>query len=322
MTEVASGIDGYIPVSLATISKSDVAEFPLFIRDSADTPMRLFRGADDPVNADELQRLTDRGVRTLYVTLGDHEHYQQYLRKNFVTILNDERLPITRRFGCLNEVVRDVLSDAFTQRDLENVVQSAGQLAVPTVELICRADAMLPELLKVLHHDYHTFTHSANVAYFCVMLAKACGMGDRSDLERIATGALLHDIGKLEIPEQILKKRGGLDDDEWQVIKRHPTIGFQTLMHRRDLTFGQLMMVYQHHERLDGSGYPVGISQRRIHPWAQLCAIVDVYEALTSHRPYRPRLPKGYAIPILDLQAGPRLNQGMWQCWKTIIQNS
>jgi HD-GYP domain-containing protein (c-di-GMP phosphodiesterase class II) len=219
-------------------------------------------------------------------------------------------------------VVRDVLAEAFAQRDLENVVQSAGQLAAPTVELICHADSMVPELLQVLRHDYHTFTHSANVAFFCVLLAKACGINDRTDLERIAIGALLHDVGKLEIPEKILKKRGRLDDNEWQVISRHPTIGFQMLSHRHDLTFGQLMMVYQHHERLDGSGYPVGISQHRIHPWAQLCAVVDVYEALTSHRPYRPRLPKGYAIPILDLQAGPRLNQGMWQCWKSIIQSS
>ena len=322
MTMIESEIDGYIPVSLATLCLSDVAELPLYIRDSPETPIRLYRGSDYPIASADLQRLTDRGVRKLYVTLDDHERYQQYLRKNFVAILNDESLPISNRFGCLNEVVRDVLSEAFAHRDVENVVETAGQLAVQTVELICQADTMAPELLKVLHHDYHTFTHSANVAYFCVILAKAYGINARSDLERIATGALLHDVGKLEIPEKILKKRGPLDDDEWQVIRRHPTIGFRMLSHRHDLTFGQLMMVYQHQERMDGSGYPVGISASKIHPWAQLCSIVDVYEALTSHRPYRPRLPKGYSIPILDLQAGSRLNQGMWQCWKRIIQNS
>jgi HD-GYP domain-containing protein (c-di-GMP phosphodiesterase class II) len=321
MTLVASEIDGYIPVSLATLSLSDVTEFPLYIWDGQESAIRLYCGADYPIGADDLRRLADRGIRKLFVALNDNERYEQYVRRNFATILTNESLAISQRFSCLNELVRDVLSEAFAHRDVENVVEAAGQLAVHTVELICHADVMAPELMKVLHHDYHTFTHSANVAYFCVILAKAWGISDRSDLERIATGALLHDVGKLEIPERILKKRGPLDDDEWQVIRRHPIVGFRMLSHRQDLTYGQLMMVYQHHERMDGSGYPVGISERRIHPWAQLCAIVDVYEALTSHRPYRPKLPMGYAIPILDLQAGPRINKGMWECWKTIIQN-
>jgi hypothetical protein len=75
MTAIASEVDGYIPVSLATLTLSDVAEFPLYIRDSPATPLRLYRGADYPINTDDLQQLTDRGVRSLYVTLNDHERY-------------------------------------------------------------------------------------------------------------------------------------------------------------------------------------------------------------------------------------------------------
>ena len=322
MAMATAEIDQYIPVSLATICPSEVTNFPLFIRDNPETPIQLYRDADYPFEAEDLQRLNDHGMKNLYITSNDHERYQQYLRKNFVAILNDESLPVKRRFGCLNEVVRDVLAEAFTRRDMEKTVETATQLASQTVDLICREEMMTAELLKMLHHDYHTFTHSANVAYYCVLLAKASGITDRNELQQIATGALLHDVGKLDIPETILNKRGRLNDDEWNVVQRHPTDGFRLLSHRDNLNFAQLMMVYQHHERMDGSGYPVGVSGSRIHPWAQLCAVVDVYEALTSHRPYRPGLPQEETIAILDRQAVVRLNRGMWQCWKTIIQEA
>ena len=215
-----------------------------------------------------------------------------------------------------------MLAEVFTRRDTAKTVETAKQLASQTVELVCREEMVAADLLHVLHHDYHTFTHSANVAYYCVLLAKASGITDRCDLRQIATGALLHDIGKLDILETILNKPGRLDDAEWDVIKRHPTNGLRLLAHRDDLNFAQLMMVYQHHERMDGSGYPVGVSGSSIHPWAQICAIVDVYEALTSHRPYRPALPQEDTIAILDRLAGAKLNQGLWQCWKTIIQDA
>jgi HD-GYP domain-containing protein (c-di-GMP phosphodiesterase class II) len=318
----ATEIERYIPVSLATICPSDATNFPLFIRDNPDAPIRLYRDANYSCDAEDFQRLIDRDVKRLYVTLQDHDRYQQYLRENFRAIVSDESLPVARRFGCLNEVVRDVLSEAFTCHDTTRTVEAAQELAAQTVDLICRADLLASDLVKVLHHDYHTFTHSANVSYYSVLLAKASGISDHEQLKQIATGALLHDVGKLEIPEAILKKPGRLDDQEWQVIKDHPTKGIRLLAGRDDLNFAQLMMVYQHHERLDGTGYPVGVPESEIHPWAQICAVVDVYEAITSNRPYRPGLPEKDTIAILDRHAGPRLNQRLWQCWKTIIQKS
>jgi len=317
----AAEIDRFIPVSLATISPSESTDFPLYIREDPKSPIQLYRDEEYPLTAADIQRLIDRGVKRLYVTLCDHESYQRYIRENFSSVLEDESLPVERRFGCLNEIVRDVLAEAFTQRDTTKTVEVAQELAVQTVELICRADVMALELMKVLHHDYHTFTHSANVSYYSVLLAKASGITNENDLRMIATGALLHDVGKLEIADSILKKQGRLDEDEWEVIKQHPTNGLRLLADRDDLNFGQLMMVYQHHERIDGSGYPVRVSESSIHPWAQICAVVDIYEALTSHRPYRPGLPKQQTIAILDRQAGSRLDQGLWECWKKIIQN-
>jgi HD-GYP domain-containing protein (c-di-GMP phosphodiesterase class II) len=121
---------------------------------------------------------------------------------------------------------------------------------------------------------------------------------------------------------RILTKPGRLTDAEFDVIKQHPTTGFRRLAPRGDLTFGQLMMVYQHHERLDGQGYPVGSCDDEIHPWARLCAVADVFEAVTSHRPYRAPMSPAEAMQILEKQSGKGLETEMVRCWQSILNNS
>ena len=154
--------------------------------------------------------------------------------------------------------------------------------------------ANLREMFDLMLHDYSTFTHSANVATYCVGLAQELGISDRTDLARLVAGALLHDIGKRKIPRRVLNTP--------QRFIRRPTArrfsGTRKSDSRNcrataDLTWSQLMMVYQHHERLDGRGYPVGIVDDEIDPWAKICAVADVFDALTCDRPYR----KAMSVP-------------------------
>jgi HD-GYP domain-containing protein (c-di-GMP phosphodiesterase class II) len=175
------------------------------------------------------------------------------------------------------------------------------------------------DLFQVLYHDYATFTHSANVAFYCGILAAELGYS-RKEIEQIATGGLLHDIGKLEIDDAVLCKPGRLDEAEFRQIRLHPLLGFRKLAHREDLLEGQLMMTYQHHERLDGKGYPVGCAESDIHPWAKLCAVVDVFEALTSQRPYRSPMPHSKALLLQQRDSGTAFDPEMLACWKSIIQ--
>jgi HD-GYP domain-containing protein (c-di-GMP phosphodiesterase class II) len=190
------------------------------------------------------------------------------------------------------------------------------------VDLILRDDVLETDLLGVMHHDYHTFTHSANVSYYSVMLASSLQLADEHGLKQIATGALLHDLGKLDIPDHILCKPGRLSDSEFEIIRDHPRTGFRKLCHRDDLSSGQLMMVYQHHERLDGKGYPVGITAEEIHPWGRVCTVADVFEALTSNRPYRKGMSVEQAFDIMDRDSGLAFDIEMLKCWKEIIQRA
>ena len=128
--------------------------------------MRLYRGPDYPFAEKDIQQLLENDVKSLYVSSQEYDDYQQYLRDCLPAVLSDESLPVQRRFENLNEVVRDVLADTFQRRDTDQAVNATRELGKYTVDLICRDGVVATDLCDVLYHDYHTFTHSANVAYY------------------------------------------------------------------------------------------------------------------------------------------------------------
>jgi len=310
---------GYLPVSISTLLPGNVVGVRLYIRDSSATMPRLYRGADIPFELRDRDRLLSNGLRSLYINVCDHERYQEYLRQNLESILGNEEIPVSDRFTSLNIVVRDVLAGSFRVNDVEACVRGAVRLADYCVDLMSRDDCVVADIIGLLNHDYQAFTHSANVSYYCVLLARSFGISDPSELKEIAIGGFLHDLGKLDIPDRVLNKPGKLSDHECDLVRDHPRSGFVKLCRRDDITWPQLMMVYQHHERVDGGGYPVGCSKRELHEWSRLCAVADVYEALTSNRPYRPRLNAVEIRHIMDRDAGTKFDEQFLHCWMGVV---
>ena len=144
----------------------------------------------------------------------------------------------------------------------------------------------LSSLVEV--RDPYTAGHSKNVAALSSEIARDMGM-DENDREGLWVSAMLHDIGKVNISEGILSKAGSLTKHEWGLIKEHPTTAYQILRHV-PFPWPIAEVIHQHHERLDGSGYPLGIKKHQIHVWARILAVTDVVDAMMSHRPYRPKL--------------------------------
>ncbi len=310
----------FIGVSLALILPSQVRGIALYLSDPGSDNLYLYRGAEFPIGSDDLENLAKSGHAKLYVHCNDHGKFQKFLRENLDENLTDESLSVTQRYSMLNMVMHDILSDVFKEKDIDAAISQADALGKKTVDLLDREEVVTSQLFGILRHDYHTFAHSTNVACYCVMLAKRLGITGREDLDRIATGALLHDLGKLGVPEAILTKPGKLDDRELSVIQRHPTIGFRNLCERDDMNYGQLMMVYQHHERLDGGGYPVRVGADEIHPWAKICTVADIFEALTANRPYRAGSTASEAFAIMQRQLDTAIDRSIFECWTTIIE--
>lgn len=148
--------------------------------------------------------------------------------------------------------------------------------------------------------DPYTSGHQLNVARISEAIAERLGW-DRFKIEGLRLGAMIHDIGKIYVPAEILTRPGRLAESEFELIKTHPRIGSEILAETR-FPWPIQDMVGQHHERIDGSGYPDGLTGEQICDEAKVIAVADVLDAVTSHRPYRPGL--GVAVAIEELQAG------------------
>jgi putative nucleotidyltransferase with HDIG domain len=158
-------------------------------------------------------------------------------------------------------------------------------------------------MLQLGRKDDVTEGHTRRVATLAVRMGEELGL-DASALRDLAAGGLLHDIGKLQTPDQILKKPGKLTDAEYDVIKRHPGEGRQILDHVGKFNERVLHLVEAHHERLDGGGYPNGSAAPAIHLEARILAVADVFDALTSQRPYRVAWPADRALEVIERESG------------------
>jgi len=150
--------------------------------------------------------------------------------------------------------------------------------------------------------DKETEGHSRRVSEMTVKLARAYGLGE-AELVQIRWGALLHDIGKMGVPDSILLKPGPLTDEEWVKMKMHPTLAYEMLSPIRYL-HQALEIPYSHHEKWDGSGYPHGLKGTQIPLAARIFAVVDVWDALRSDRPYRPGWPEAKVCDHIRDAAG------------------
>jgi putative nucleotidyltransferase with HDIG domain len=155
--------------------------------------------------------------------------------------------------------------------------------------------------------DHETTGHSFRVAQYAVALARAMGLRGES-LQAFEWGALLHDVGKMVVPDDILRKVGPLTDDEWHIMRQHPTWGFDMLAEVGFLQQPALEIVYSHHERWDGRGYPRGLAAESIPLPARIFAVVDTYDAITSDRPYRRAHSHHAAIAEVRRVAGQQLD--------------
>ena len=151
--------------------------------------------------------------------------------------------------------------------------------------------------------DPYTKGHSTSVSRFSEALARAINLPEE-EVERIKLGALLHDVGKIGIPETVLKKEGPLSDEEWAIMKQHPTIGAEKVLMPNPSLRDLIPIVKYHHERIDGKGYPEGLTNGDIPLAAKIVAIADTYHALISDRPYRRGMDIEKAISILKEGAG------------------
>ena len=150
--------------------------------------------------------------------------------------------------------------------------------------------------------DAYTQGHTERVANLSLILGGKMGLSER-DMKALTFGGVMHDIGKIGIPNQIINKPGKLDPEEWQVMKKHPAIGYEIALPLEKNLGPALQAIRYHHEKMDGSGYPDGLKGEEIPVIARIVGLADIYDALTTDRPYRKGLSKEKAVKIMQEEA-------------------
>lgn len=171
------------------------------------------------------------------------------------------------------------------------------------MEDLSRNDDAMIMLMNIQTVDHYLFSHSLNVCVYSTMLGLAMGY-DHEQLLTLGIGALLHDIGKTQISMQVLLKPGMLSAFEFDEMKRHTERGYYLLKDEPGIPLLAAHCAYQHHERLNASGYPRGLKDEEIHDYAKLIGIIDSYDAMTSHRVYRGAMLPHQAVEALYSGSG------------------
>jgi putative nucleotidyltransferase with HDIG domain len=199
------------------------------------------------------------------------------------------------------DFVLSIQADARAGDKLED--RDARELVVQMMASVSRNPDALVWFTNLKNRDEYTALHSMNVCMLSVALATTMGEPE-ANVEEMGVGALLHDVGKMKVPMDILHKPARLSADEFAVVKRHPQYGVQLLEQGSQLSAESLRIVREHHERMNGHGYPDGLQGDQISHYAQIVAIADVYDAMTSDRVYQDSRSPGEVMKLMSRSQG------------------
>lgn len=266
-------------------------------------------------NEEMIRKIADAGIKQVYIDTGRGKDLEQAPTLSEVNAaLNKE---LADEVGTTNEahapvemgaeinkarsiyreasgIIKTLMEDIRLGKQVE--VESISPIAESIMGSIFRNPHALTSVTRLKSKDEYTFMHSVSVAGLMVSFARSQGMS-QDDIFEITKGALLHDIGKIMVPEEVLNKPGKLTDEEFEIMKSHVVHSREILLETPGITCTCMDAVCMHHERIDGTGYPLGLKGEEINTVGQMSAVVDVYDALTSVRVY-----KGAWEPTLTLK--------------------
>lgn len=235
---------------------------------------------DDGFSNEELEDVIKPELRTKAITSvkDTFSHFDEYNKCIFenkntkkLNALNKEK---NEKLDNIKNVSSEIINDILSQKD--NIIN----------------------LIDIKSYDSYTYQHCINVAVLSMVLGVELKLS-REELNNLCLGAMLHDIGKTLTPKKILLKNGKLNKDEFEIIKKHSLRGYEYLKDCSTIPGSARIIALQHHEKIDGSGYPNGLDGNDIYKLSKIVSIVDVYDALTSNRPYRKAMSPNEALEYL-----------------------
>lgn len=248
-----------------------------------------------PLNNKLIERAISNGVYSLYI-------YDEYSNEIISDIISPELRQkaihtIKNSFDDLYRGSRYIQKNIYNNTN-PNAINNIAKIARHFVDNILANKEIIINLVDIKTMDDYTYQHCVNAAVLSIVLGVEMGC-KKTQLESIAIGALLHDFGKVFIPKNILHKPGRLTENEMELIKNHSALGYDYLKNNSSLNSIALSIILEHHEKVNGKGYPNQLYKNKISVYARMAAVCDVYDALTSDRTYRKAMSPNEALELI-----------------------
>lgn len=300
-----------LPIRPASLRLGTVADFNIYIRTSRGDRPVLYAQRGVEFTVESRRRLAEQEGALLYIQREDAPAYRQYLEITLQDTLDDPEVPIQEKREILYLSAQSVLKDVFENPETPGMGERTHDLVEGTIGFLFSDQSALRHLITSAARDYHSYTHSINVSILGLALARKLGYHDAETLCDFGQGALLRDIGMVQIDPGIPNKKGKLTPQEFAEIKKHPVIAHRILRKAGGVNEMVLDIVRHHHEKLDGSGYPDRLRDKQIAPLVRICTIVDVFDALTTNRPYKAALDTYEALQCMTREMRNQLDMDM-----------
>lgn len=247
----------------------------------------LYAGQGELFTPRHRKKLHDSGVSEVYILGKERQNYQDYVERHLPRILADEEVPVRERSRVLHSAATGIVQDVFdnklptgmTKREYSRILSFVDK----AVQFLSKDEA-LKQIAALASHDYSVYSHSVQVFVYATAILQAM----RAEEELVVAtgvGALLHDLGKMAVDKAILHKPGPLTQEERRVVETHPVKGVAYCM-GMPLPSETTACILLHHERINGAGYPGGIMGEGIPLHVRVLSAADVYDAMTTKRPY------------------------------------
>lgn len=252
----------------------------------------------------QIEYLQDKGVNGVYIQEGeaDPEDFKEVQIPQYTREVIEKNRVEDRAKVKLSESVRKRVGEGiqylYNNTEDDSFAESTQNITNELMNAIFENDAVAVDIGMLKVSDEYTFKHSVDVATMAMVIGKKCGLNEE-ELRQLGIAGLLHDVGKSKIPKEVLNKPGRLTDEEFALMKQHSLFGFQILKEKNTFPDAIMRGVLQHHEKINGKGYPLGVEEDKIHHFAKIIAVADVYDALVTERPYKSAFSKRDAVEMI-----------------------
>lgn len=300
MTDSTTEFD-YRPINPRLLGSDFKFNFNLYYRTRVDGQMKYLKFADQTnEHKDKVLSLLNTGdlEQELFVRELDMVDYYQQATEVLREFIVDTDVSFEEKTGQVYELSIDIMNQFFQYQAPTNLLKMADPVMEMMDQVLSQKTVGFAGLGEILNKDYYTYTHSVNVGLYCLTYASKIGMpGDES--RELGMGGMLHDVGKVKVPMEILNKDGKLTDLEFAEMQKHPLAGREMLEGMGCFGNKITQMAYEHHEKYDGEGYPQGLNGEHISFEGRICKVMDVYDALTTRRPYKAPMAPFKALEIM-----------------------